>query len=1751
HILDADRSGFALLEHDLSTVADPSSALVRLSEQEAQAPFDLAQGPLVRGRLVRLAADEHVLLVTMHHIISDGWSMGILIDELGRLYGAYSHGGDDPLPALDIQYADYAVWQRRWAEGEQLHVQAAYWQQTLAGAPALLELPTDRPRPPQQDYAGALLAVRLDANLSAQLKAFSQRHGVTLFMTLLAGWALTLSRLSGQDDLVIGTSSANRGRAEIEGLIGFFVNTLALRIDLSDSPTVAALIERVKIQTLNAQAHQDIPFEQVVEIVQPPRSLAYSPLFQVMFDWQSTPGGKLSLPGLSLAPVEVARASAQFDLSLSLKEDGDRIVGGLEYATALFDPDTVARYLGYWQALLAGMVADDSQAIARLPMLSEAERRQVLYGWNATDADYPRDRCVHELFEAQVRNNPDAVAVVFEDRRLTYAELNNRANQLAHYLHSLGVKPDDRVAICVERSLEMVVGLLGILKAGGAYVPLDPAYPADRQAYMLADATPKVLLTQERLKGILPQTEIHTIVLDSDWERIGEQPDTNPAPQSLGLTPQHLAYVIYTSGSTGQPKGVMIEHQALVNYALGAAQVFELTRADTVLQQNSINFDLSVEEIFPALLSGATLAPSERLFGMDSELRPTFVHLTAAHWHTLVAEWERSPERARAQLAGVRLLNVTGDALSPQKLQAWEALCPDKQTKLVNTYGPTEATVSCTAAYVKHNPEMASVTIGRPMANTRIYFLDAQGEPVPVGVAGELFVAGDGVGRGYLNRPELTTERFIQDPFSSDPNARLYKTGDLGRWLADGSIEFLGRNDFQVKVRGFRIELGEIEARLAGHPAVRETAVLAREDGSGGKRLVAYYTGDADLTVDELRAHLAETLPEYMVPAAFVYLEALPLTANGKLDRKALPAPDGEAYAARGYEAPQGQTEQTLAAIWAELLKVEQVARHDNFFELGGHSLLAVTLIARMRQAGLNIDVRALFSAPTLAGLAALADSGSQAEQVVIPANRIPDGCTAITPDLLPLVALAQADIDRIIAAVPGGAANVQDIYPLAPLQEGILFHHLMESEGDAYLMPVLMAFDTRERLDGFLAALQAAVARHDILRTAVAWEGLPEPVQIVWRQALLKVEEVAIDAEAGDAAEQLAARYDPRHYRLDVRVAPMINSFMAYDAKKKQWLLLLLAHHLTFDNTALDILLEEIQMHRLGKSDLLPAPLPFRNFVAQARLGMKPEAHEAFFRDMLGDIDEPTAPFGLLDVRGDGAGIEEARQDLGLDLARRLREQARVLGISAASLFHLAWAAVVSKTSGRDDVVFGTVLFGRLQGGEGAERGLGMFINTLPLRVQLAEGSVLEQVRDVQTRLADLLRHEHAPLSLAQRCSAVPAPAPLFSALLNYRHSQTEAMVDGASAWQGIEILSSSEERSNYPIVLSVDDLGERFALSAQTLSPVAPERLCALMQTALDNLITALEQAPDTAMRRIGVLPEAERRQVLYDWNATLADYPRDRCLHELFEAQVAAQPDAPALVFEDRQLSYAELNARANRLAHYLRSLGVKPDDRVAICLARSVELVISQLAVLKAGAAYVPLDPAYPEERLAYMLEDSAPLVLLTDSGLKARLADRSAGARLIDLPADAAQWAHQPSDNPDLAVVGLTPQHLAYVIYTSGSTGQPKGVMVPHAGVMNLVSWHNRQFQVSAADRATQLAGLAFDASAWETWPYLSAGACLHLVRPELLGQPEALWQQLADDRITIAFMPTPLAELMLASPPPEHLALRCLLTGGD
>ncbi|OUM04558.1 hypothetical protein BW686_25965, partial [Pseudomonas syringae] len=930
-----------------------------------------------------------------------------------------------------------------------------------------------------------------------------------------------------------------------------------------------------------------------------------------------------------------------------------------------------------------------------------------------------------------------------------------------------------------------------------------------------------------------------------------------------------------------------------------------------------------------------------------------------------------------------------------------------------------------------------------------------------------------------------------------------YRTGDLACWRADGTVEYLGRNDNQVKIRGFRIEIGEIEARLAQCPGVREAVVLARQDADehqnrGPKQLVGYVTAErgASLSVHELRRELSASLADYMVPVAFVILDSLPLTANGKLDRRALPAPDATAYASRDYEAPQGDIEPVLARIWADVLKVERVGRHDHFFELGGHSLLAVKLIEQMRQQGLSADVRVLFSQPTLMALAAAVGSGSE---VSVPDNLIQPGCTHITPAMLPLLEIGEAQLQRVLEAVPGGAANVQDIYPLAPLQEGILYHYLSAKAGDPYVLQSQYAFDSRERLDAFVDALQSVINRHDILRTAVHWKGLDEPVQVVCREVELLPERVELDAANGDIGVQLAARFDARHYRLDLTRAPLLHLACAEDREQNRWVATLLFHHLALDHTALDVMQLEMQAFLMGQAEQLGAAMPYRNYVAQARLGISAEQHEQFFREMLGDIQEPTLPFGVHDVQGDGHGIEESRAEIDMQLAGRLRHQARQLGVSAASLIHLAWALVVGKVSASDDVVFGTVLLGRMQGGEGADRALGMFINTLPLRVTLAHNSVRQGVREAHARLTGLLAHEHASLALAQRCSGVASTTPLFSALLNYRHSAGAATQESLNAWQGMQALGG-HERTNYPLTLNVDDVGDGFHITALALESIGAQRMCAYVQVALAELVRSLEQAPDSALESLTILPPAEREQLLQHWNAS---EPRDDLdqplIHQAFERHARLQPSATAVRFEGRSLTYGELDARANQVAHSLIEKGIKPDDRVAICVERGLEMIIGLLGILKAGAGYVPLDPAYPTERLTYLLKDSAPAAVL----LQAATSDVLLTDSLPVINLDDEDLQDKSALNPQVA--SLTSTHLAYVIYTSGSTGLPKGVQVEHRNVARLFSATEPWFQFNATDVWALFHSFAFDFSVWEIWGALIHGGEL-LIVPQLVSR---------------------------------------------
>jgi len=968
-------AGFALQEHDLRGRASAAEELERIEQQEVTSAFDLEQGPLIRGRLVRLHDDEHVLLISMHHLVSDGVSTELLLRELALAYSAFRDGAPPTLPALALQYTDYAAWQKRHLQGPLLQEQSDYWRDTLTGAPQSLALPTDRPRPAHQDFSGAFVDVQLDEELTHQLHELSLRRGVTLYMTLLAGWALVMGRLAQQDDLVIGTPFAGRPRSELESIVGFFVNTLALRIDLSANPTVASLLDRVKERVLGAHQHQDLPFERVVELVNPVRDRSRSPLFQVMFALQNHVGGNAEFKGLAISTEPLPYDTAKFDLLLNLGVADGKIVGGVEFATACFDRQTVERYVRYFRAALQAMAADETRSIGTLPLWSGAEQRQLIEQSNGAATERRTIESLQRRFATQVARTPSAIAVVHEDRRLTYTELDRRAERIAARLRRLGVSPDACVAICVERSLEMIVGVMGILKAGGASVPLDPSYPAERLSYMLASSRAQILLVHkhtpasllERLRAALPEA---ATVLDLDQELASDE-DSSGVPRAVEVLPQHLAYVLYTSGSTGKPKGVAMTQGALANLIDWQTSSSE---PRTTLQFAPLSFDVSFQEIFSALCSGSRLVLIDsrsrqdpaRLFEVirKHEVGRLFLPYVAL---SMLADWA---EAATTSDCALREVIVAGEQLrmTPSIARFFTRL---PSCQLHNHYGPTEAHVvtAFSAPQPAQWPELPP--IGRPIQGARIYILDRYGAPVPPEVVGELYIGGEVLARGYLHQPGLTAERFLPDPFG-EAGARMYRTGDLARYRA-GQIEFVERNDTQVKIRGFRIELREVEARLEDHAAVGRVVVIARDDAARRRHLVAYYTAKQETGSDELRRHLAAQLPEYMIPSVFVRLDALPLTPSGKIDRGALPeAPTTTAAASSSAdEAPRSETETRLAELWVDILGVERVGRQDHFFDLGGHSLLATMMLLRIRsEFQVELALEDLFNAPVFADFA-------------------------------------------------------------------------------------------------------------------------------------------------------------------------------------------------------------------------------------------------------------------------------------------------------------------------------------------------------------------------------------------------------------------------------------------------------------------------------------------------------------------------------------------------------------------------------------------------------------------------------------------------------------------------------------------------------------------------------------------------------------------------------------------------------------
>ncbi|MBD8481710.1 non-ribosomal peptide synthetase [Pseudomonas coleopterorum] len=2123
--------------------------------QRVAVPFDLGQAPLLRASLLRYPGGA-VLLLCLHHIVADAWSNPLLIADLGQAYAAALQGHDRALPKLPLEYADYATWQREYVAGQAGRQAQAYWRDYLGQDVPVLELPSDRPRRAEPRLEAARHDLRLPASTAQALREFCRLQQCSPFVVLLGAWQVLLARYSGQRDFAVGVPNAARSHAQVQNIVGFFVNTQVYRARLEPALTTRVLCRRLRDQSRIALEQSDFPFECVMDGLNLSRDLHHTALFQVLFNFRhSRDAQALHLPGLQVQVLDVELESARFDLTLDVIANPDGIDCRLEYVTALYDAATIARMGQHLAQLVQGMVAAPDRSVFSLPLMDVAELYQ-LSAWNATDSGYPQYPSLPALIAEQVRATPDALALVHGDTRLSYAELDARANQLAHWLQGQGVGPDVPVAVCAERSVELVVALLGVIKAGGAYLPLDPEHPRERLQGMLEDSGSPLLLTQNHLVEKWPgEADVPVYALE-DLPLSG-LPMSAP---DVVIGPENLVYCLYTSGSTGKPKAVGNRHAGLLNRLQWMQAEYGLTSHDRVLQKTPYTFDVSVWEFFWPLLSGAALVMAPPGAHRDPQaLRELIVEhgITTLHFVPSMLQAFVSAGELPACTSLERII-CSGEAL-PAELQ--RQVLAQTSSELHNLYGPTEAAIDVTAWACREDGR--SVPIGRPIANTQVHILDADLNPVPVGVAGELYIAGINLARGYLSRPALTAERFVANPYGT-PGSRMYRSGDLARWRADGAIDYLGRSDHQVKLRGLRIELGEIEAVLLAHPNVQESVVIARDD-----RLIGYWVGDA-IDEAELKNHLAQHVPEYMVPWRLVPLEAMPLSANGKLDRKQLPTPEGQ-VAVEAYVAPRSEVERALASIWAEVLGVEQVGVADNFFELGGDSILSLQVISRARQAGWQLKPRDVFEHQHIAALAAVAvaldhsrvdngpvqgeapitpiqahffaqavpvpshwnqalllrplqtlqpqaldraltalyahhdalrlhfqrvegrwrahhgqatasllqcqslgDAGSEAitalcedaqrgfdlgqgplfkavlmelgdgsqrlllvahhlvvdgvswrilledlarlhtqalaglpfelasrtssfkawgeylvnearkrasdaeraywctyaqtpaaslsvqhpqgsraladtaqvrvqldaartqallgaangayrtrinellltslaqtlchwsgqsavdilleghgrtpnadadmdlsrsvgwftalyplqltpgsdgpEQAIkaikeqlravpgeglghgvlryldrgelaqqlaartapqvtfnylgqfdpgrsagglfawadeplgasldpsaeadsewVVTGQVRDGClhvswrygverfdtvvvqalaqrylatlarlidhclspgaAGVTPADFPLAQLTQAQLD----ALPVAATDLEDLYPLSPLQQGLLFHALQGGTRSAYVNQVSVPLSDVDGLR-FAEAWERVTREHAILRAGFVWDGdLPQPLQWIHRHLPSPVQHLDWRARPAqqvrlDLVELADAQRDQG---FDLRQPPL-QRLLLVRLGERDYQLIWTRHHILLDGWATARMLEEVLLHYRGESPV-PSASAYRDYLAWLAR-QDAQTSEAFWAEQLRHLDASTRLADALPAVPEQAGHGDLRLHVDEATTEALAAFARRERVTLNTLVQGAWSLLLQRYTGQRSVAFGATVAGRPAALADAERMLGLFINTLPvIQAPGPERLLGEWLRDLQSLNLALREHEHTPLFDIQRWAGQGGQA-LFDSVLVFENYPVDSALRSGSGVRFGQVIS--RETTHYPLTVVIHAGDTLNVQLSYLLSAFAADSVARIGEHLRILLLAMAAPALDTASLRLGELRllDAVQQRQLSDWNATDVRYPSYPSLPALLAEQVRVTPDALALVHGDTRLSYAELDARANQLAHWLQGQGVGPDVPVAVCAERSVELVVALLGVIKAGGAYLPLDPEHPRERLQGMLEDSGSPLLLTQNHLMEKWPGEA------DVPVYALEdlrLSGLPMSAPNVLI---SPENLVYCLYTSGSTGKPKAVGNRHAGLLNRLQWMQAQYGLTANDRVLQKTPYTFDVSVWEFfWPLLS-GASLVMAPPGAHRDPQALRELIVEHGITtLHFVPSMLQAFVSAGELPACTSLQRIICSGE
>lgn len=1735
------------------TEKEHREALAAWLQSDRRTGFDLVRPPIMRLTLMQIADDAWYFINSHHHILLDGWSFSLVLREALAHYEAITRGASLRL-SLPRPYREYIAW----LKGQDLQAAENFWRESLAGftEPTSLVvdgIPLSSPEPlvdlvmTDEALRFAEQRLGLSKQRSDALRTLAQRLHVTLNTIMQGAWALLMHRYSGDEDLVFGATVSGRP-ADLPGsaiMVGLFINTLPVRVRVSGDEPLSTWLRRLQEQNSVMRQYEFTP----LAAIQRWSELAGGrSLFEslVVFDnypdedTGSQPSGLIIRPFQGGHGGEISRTAGRNNYPVSLIIEPNTELGViLCYEHRRFQSHAMTRMLRHYGALLEAMTNRPDARLSEFSLLDHPERQQLVVDWNGIELERSTDNCVH-LFEAQARRKPEAVAVVSEEGLLRYRELDVRADQVARHLQRLGVGPEVRVGLCVERSLDMIAGILAVLKAGGAYVPLDPKFPPARLASILADSGARILLTQAKWHEMLGSIKIEQVVMDQDhWSRDSVKHDM-PLISEAG--PDNLAYLIYTSGSTGRPKGVAVEHRQLVNYVRGVLDRLALGEEASFAMVSTVAADLGHTALFGALCSGRTLhvVSSDRAFDPDGMAdymhrhRIDALKIVPSHLRALL-------DAAHPQhVVPARCLILGGEALSWDVIDRVRALAPD--CTIINHYGPTETTVGVVAYHVAPGlPTGQTVPIGRPLAGNQTYILDRYLDPVPIGIPGELYIGGGGVARGYAGHPELTAERFLPDPFGRRPGGRLYRTGDQARYLPDGTIEFLGRLDNQVKLRGFRIELGEIEAQLLAETDVREAVVMLRAGQGETKRLVAYVVPTSmPLDVGDLRARLAQRLPEYMVPGVIVSLEAWPLTANGKLDRRAFPDPDEcTTREASVWAAPRNRAEQILAEIWAEVLGRERIGIHDNFFDLGGDSILSLQIIARAHREGLKLTPKHLFEQHTIAAVVGVLGEPAS------PAMADEAWPQATSPAPFTLARLEPRQMETLLATC---ANQVEDAYPASPVQQGMLFHSLLEPESSAYMNQLVYTFTRGLDIESFERAWQQAMDRHAILRTGFVWEGAGDPLQVVHRSIRLIVRHLdwrgLTEDSRGPALQEFLAEDRRQGFQFDH--PPLMRlSLMCLD-HQTYWMVWTL-HHAILDGWCQGLLVREVLQAYEDRSRRSAAPghaISYREYIAWLQRQDRAAA-ERFWRNQLHGFRSPTRlPQGMAEDRGnERVGYGEQRFELSEATTRAIERLAQTERVTMNTVIQAAWAILLAAHSGEEDVVFGATVAGRPVELMAADSMLGVFINTLPVRVHVSPSARLaDWLRDLQALNVELRRYEYSPLADVQGWSDVDRGTSLFESILVFQNYPMDEAVADYGRTLGIDVMNV-EGWTNYPLTI-VATPGTTLSL---TLSYDRQRMDGSMVQRLAEHwtvLLEAMAAQPEARLAELRLLTKKEQRRLLVEWNSTERPYAPD-CLHRLVEAQAERTPDAIGAVCGNERLTYRELSAKANQVAQTLRRYGVGPDILVGLCVERSLAMLVGLLGILKAGGAYLPLDPTYPKDRVAYMLQDARVPVLLTQQSL---LKDLPASqAHVLCLDRDWPMIARESTDAPGVTV---TPDALAYVIYTSGSTGRPKGVMVCHRNVVNFLNSMVEELQPTADDVVLAITSLSFDIAVLELFLPLLVGARITLADRETAADGERLAVMLTESRATLVQATPATWKMLLATGRFTRQGIR-MLCGGE